>query len=175
MRTILSAGILIMLLAASIPRNSLWGDEGKLWLDTISKSPMKARGYNELGLEAVNIRNYALALDAFTRALKLDPYLSQTHMNIGLAYEGLYQIEKAIEAYERAIRISPRDPVPYYNMGLLYYKVKRDRQRALDLFLIARNLDPREPDVHSYLGAIYRELGLSAQADEEMRLFRMLK
>ncbi len=175
MQIVFSIGLLLILLITSFLRNSLWGDEGKLWLDTINKSPKKARGYNELGLEAINSKNYTLALDAFTRALKLDPYLSQTYVNIGLVYEGLNQIDEAIAAYERSTRMNPVDPVPYYNMGILYYKSKQDRQKALDLFLKARDLNPLEPDVHNYLSAIYRDMGLHDQANEEMRLFMLLK
>lgn len=174
MRTIIGTLLLAILVIATIERNITWKDDGTLWVDTINKSPRKSRGYNELGLHAIQVRDYALALKAFTRSLELNPYLSNAYLNIGLAYEGLGQIDLAISTYEKAI-VMEKDPIGYYNLGLVYYKKKHDHQKALELFLKARDLNPREPDVHLHLGNLYRDEGKIEQAEEEYRLNKMLK
>jgi len=79
----------------------------------------------------------------------------------------------AILAYQKAISIFPNNPIPYFNLGVAYYK-KLERERALESFLRARDLNLYEPDVHQNLGLIYREKGNSAQALEEFKLYEKL-
>jgi tetratricopeptide (TPR) repeat protein len=175
MKNILGAGLLIFLIIVSIARNAVWIDDGTLWLDTSEKSPRKARSYNEIGLHAIASRDFALAIRAFTKSIELDPYMSNAYINIGLAYEGLNQPDLAILTYRKAIGMSPEDPTAYYNMGLIYYRIKNDRNKALELFLKARDLNPLEPDVHQNLGAVFRDLGRDAEALEEFRQYKLLK
>jgi tetratricopeptide (TPR) repeat protein len=175
MRYFLGAGLLVVLIVISLERNALWIDDGVLWADAVNKSPQKARGYNELGLHAIQAHDYALALDAFNKSLQLNPYLPNAYINIGLAYEGLHQMDMALLTYQKAIGMSPDDPTAYYNMGRVYYKTKNDRKKALELFLKARDLNPLEPDVHQNLGALYRDMGRTSEASEEFRLYDMLK
>lgn len=175
MRNLPAAGLLILLAIASMARNTLWEDDGAIWLDAVNKAPQKARGYNELGLHAVQVHNYAQAIEAFTQSLRLNPYMSNAYINIGLAYEGLNRPDMAIRTYENAIGMVPDDPTAYYNLGLVYYKQRNDREKALELFLKARDLNPLEPDVHQNLGCVYRDMGRGADALEEFRLYQMLK
>lgn len=175
MRHIFAAVLLIAFLMVSFERNNVWLNDGTMWSDAILKSPMKSRGYNEIGLHAVQARDYALAISAFTKALQLNPYLQQAYINIGLAYEGLHQTDMAILAYEKAVSVVPEDPIAYYNMGLLYYNTKNDRDTALKLFLKARDLNPSEPDVHYYLNLLYRDMGKTEQSLEEFQRYTELK
>ena len=175
MRTAAGVILLVVLTAMSLARNTLWMDDGMLWLDTIQKSPHKARGYNELGLYAIKVHDYQLALSAFNRSLQLDPYMPHAYVNIGLAYEGLNRVDLAILAYQRAISLAPEDPIPYYNLGQVYYKTMKDHQKALGFFLKARDLNPLEPDVHQLLGYVYRDMGMDARSMAEFRLYNKLK
>ena len=167
--------VLVSLMAVTLARNALWHDDGGIWLDTIGKSPRKARAYNEYGLHVLNSGDYAEALRIFGASLDLNPYQPQVYINLGLALERTNQVEKAIAAYERAISFQPNDPTAYYNLGVLYHESFKDRGNALRYFLRARDLDPNEPDVHRYLGAIYREMGNDARASEEMELYDRLR
>lgn len=175
MRNIFGAGLLIILVIVSITRNTVWTNDKTLWTDAAQKSPLKARGYNEIGLYAIQVHDYALALSAFTRSLQLNPYMLNAYINIGLAYEGLGQIDLAILTYRKAISMGPDDPTAYYNMGRLYYEIKNDRDKALELFLKARDLNPLEPDVHHFLGLLYRDRGKGEEALEAFRRHTELK
>lgn len=173
---LLPAILLIILLAAvSIARNDLWSDERTLWGDSISKSPRKSRGYNELGLHQITEGRYREAYALLRRSLELNPFQGQVYINLGMAFEGLGRTDDAVAMYEKAAWMSPADPVPYYNLGVVLYKTRRDPSRALDYFLKARDLDPREPDVHHFLSRIYTEQGDLARANEEDALYRYLK
>ncbi len=168
--------ILVIALAAwSFTRNDVWQDDGTLWIDTAIKSPAKARGYNEIGLYSIGKQRYNEAIAAFMNSLELDLYQPVVYVNLGIAYEGLKEWNKAKDMYERAITLNADDPTPYYNLGGLFYNVFKERGKALSLFLRARDLNPLEPDVHNYLGFIYRDMEMHEMSEQEFRLFRELK
>jgi tetratricopeptide (TPR) repeat protein len=54
-------------------RNSLWKTSIGIWGDAASKSPMKARPHNNLGLAYADEGQYRKAAEHYERALKLDP------------------------------------------------------------------------------------------------------
>jgi len=174
MKASVQAACLVVLIILSLLRNALWKDDVALWGDTIKKSPLKARGYNELALSAIQAGDYKTALATLNKALRLGLYIPQAYTNMGAAYEGLNQLDMAILAYQKAISTSPDNPIPYYNLGVAYYK-KHDTDRAFEYFLKARDLNPDEPDVHRNLGLIYKEKGNIAQALEEFKLYKELK
>ena len=48
------------------------------------------------------------AIDAYRRALQLDPRYADGHYNLGVALESLGKKEEAIEQYRIATRLAPR-------------------------------------------------------------------
>ena len=61
------------------------------------------------------------AIEAFQRALRIDPEFAAAWPNLGNAYEA-GQSAEAIEAYQQALRIDPEDANAWYNLGLAYAK-----------------------------------------------------
>ena len=68
MRILAAAALLVLLAAGSFLRNATWQDDEQLWGDTISKTPDKARAYNELGLSLLAAGRYPDALAVGPRA-----------------------------------------------------------------------------------------------------------
>jgi len=52
---------------------------------------------------------YTFALDAYTRAVKLNPYLSEVWYDLGTLYESCNQISDSLEAYQRAAELDPQN------------------------------------------------------------------
>lgn len=175
MQRALSLGLVALLVVISFSRNALWSDEGLLWSDTIGKSPRKSRAFNELGLHLLATGEHQTAYRLLVRSLELNPYQAEVVINLGLALERLGKVPDAIKAYERATWLTPSEPTAFYNLGVIHYNVLKDRDKALGYFLRARDLDPREPDVHAFLSRIYAEKGDHAQAREELSLYQRLK
>ena len=171
----LATVMLLALLATGIARNAQWHDDGTIWGDSLTKSPGKARGYNEIGLHLLDQGMYQEAYRILSRSVQLDPYQPAVYVNLGLAYERLGQPENARATYERAISYNPYDPNSFYNLGVLHYTTFKDPDKAFGYFLQARDLNPLEPDVHQFLGQIYAERGDHARAAEEWRLYGQLK
>jgi len=167
--------LIVALCLAAFLRNALWQDDMTIWADSLEKSPLKARGYNELGIHYVSTREYDKAYAVLQRSLELNKYQPEIYINLGLVYEGLKRIDLAVQAYRNAVSYAPQDPIPYYNLGVIYYTNYKDLDAALVLFQKARDLNPLEPDVHQYLGNIYRDKGDLQKANEEYQLNRSLK
>ncbi|MHB8843481.1 MAG: tetratricopeptide repeat protein [Nitrospirota bacterium] len=168
--------LLLPLLAAfSIARNAQWKDDGSLWEDILEKSPNKARAFNEYGLHVLAAGDPDRAIRLLNRSLQLDPYQPEIYVNLGLAFEKLGRVDDALAAYDRAIFTRPESPAAYYNLGVLYYRTLKDRSKALDHLLRARDLDPLEPDVHHYLASIYAEMGNTDASRQEMSLYDRYK
>ena len=63
------------------------------------------------------LENYKLAIDDFTRSIKIDPNYVKAYNNKGWVYDKLGDYEKAIADYTRAIKIDPNNYSYYITLG----------------------------------------------------------
>lgn len=169
-------GILVLAYAiGTVERNSLWDNDLTLWNDALGKSPKKIRGLNELGIYFLDRKEYEKAADVLSRSIARDKYQPRNYTNLGIAYENLNRPDLAAQAYTFAITYEPNDPTAYYNLGIFYYKQMHELDKAFDLLIKARDLDPMEPDVHLFLSYIYRERGDIPRSEDEYRRHLSLK
>jgi len=70
------------------------------------------------------------AMEAFTRAIELDPKDAKAYYNRGLACHNLGDYGQAIRDYDRAIEVDPKYAMAYVNRSFSYMKI-RNYQRAL--------------------------------------------
>lgn len=155
--TLLAATSLV-LAGLTFTRNIVWQTEVNLWKDVIQKSPMKARGYNGLGLAYYNMRQYDRAIAQFERAVALHPSYGSAFNNLGNAFyqKGLY--DRAIEAQTRAIALEPDNPVFYFGRGMSLAE-RGDYDSAIRDYARATSIDPGYADAHNNLGFVYHLKG----------------
>ena len=160
------AAVVIVFAGLAYTRNIVWQSEVSLWKDVIRKSPLKARGYNGLGLAYFNGGNYDKAIEAFAQAIKLHPAYDVAFNNIGNSYfrKGLY--DAAIGAQTKAIALEPDNAIFRDNRGLSYAAIGA-YDRATDDFTKAIKLDPSYAKSYHNLGFIYHKEGQYLQAIEE--------
>jgi len=65
------------------------------------------RTLNSLGYAYMVVRNYPQAIEAFNRALKLDPEDAQARFNLGLAMLDLDRRAEARKYYGELLKIDP--------------------------------------------------------------------
>jgi tetratricopeptide (TPR) repeat protein len=157
---------LIMLLATvsvafaglAFARNVVWQSEVSLWEDVIQKGPMKARGYNGLGLAYFDMHRYDRAIAQFEKAISLYPYYGSAFNNLGNAFyqSGLY--DRAIEAETRAIALEPNNPVFYFGRGVSR-AARGDYDGAITDYTRAISIDSGYADAYNNLGAVYHLRG----------------
>jgi tetratricopeptide (TPR) repeat protein len=84
--------------------------------------------------------NYAGAVDAFSRALGIDPNLAQAYVGRATAYVYEGNMQAALQDYNQALQLDPNLAEALYNRGVLLAQTGdaqgaiRDLQRAADLF-----------------------------------------
>ena len=61
----------------------------------------------------------------FEKALRINPYASQTHVLYGLHLQRRDAGDRAIDAYKRAIELNPASMNAHYNLGFAYLDGKR--------------------------------------------------
>lgn len=95
------------------------------------------------------------AIEAFRRAVALDPKLDRAWYGLGLALIRAGQAEEAAAALEHNTRLQPMSPYGWYQLARLH----ADRARPEEAVKIIRHLKGFEPKVAAQLE---RETGLAA-------------
>jgi tetratricopeptide (TPR) repeat protein len=160
------ATVSVVFAGLALARNVVWQSEVSLWQDVIQKGPMKARGYNGLGLAYFDMHRYDRAIAQFEKAITLYPSYGSAFNNLGNAFyqSGLY--DGAIEAETRAIALEPNNPVFYFGRGVSL-AARGDYDGAIADYTRAISIDPRYADAYNNLGSVYHLKGAFPLAIEQ--------
>ncbi len=146
-------------------RNIVWSGDISLWSDVILKSPMKSRGYANLGNAYRAAKRIREAIEMNERAIALGQnpvaYNSLAHI-----YMDLGRPDKAIDLLSRLILSNPAWAKAYNNRGVVYYKTGRYGEAIAD-YTRALALSPDFGEAHVNLGNVYDETGQPQRAVEE--------
>jgi len=116
----------------------------------------KEQWFNE-GYDHHNAGRYKEAIEAYSRAIELNPRYADAYHNRGCAYGNLKDSAKAIEDLNRAIELAPRDADAYYNRGVAYQNLK-DSAKAIADYNRAIEFAPRLAVAYSGRGTAYYDL-----------------
>jgi len=97
---------------------------------------------------------YDKAIEAYKKALALNPALVVTHYNLGMAYEGKGLFPQAIKSYQTFIEKRPNDVAGYYRIAVLYER-EGDFDRAIKMYNKSLALKPDSSTLHFKLAKIY--------------------
>jgi len=158
--------IIIALLIASYSRNTIWKNEIGIWSDVVKKSPNKARGYYNLGLQYLYSGNINQALNAFLIVLTFDSDNIDAHNNLGMAYQKLGRYHDAMNEYQIAINLNPNYAAAYNNLGTIYRHLGHYHD-AISKYRTALRINPYLAEAHNNIGNIYDELGYFKEAINE--------
>jgi len=117
---------------------------------------------------------YDEAKAAFEAELEVDPRNAQA-----LAYLGDIELkrndpDKAIPLLDKAVQLRTDIRVAYLDLGTIFSQQKKYPE-ALAALRHAEKIDPAQPDAHYRLARLYREMGKSAEADQEFAKFKELQ
>jgi tetratricopeptide (TPR) repeat protein len=131
------------------------------------------------GKEALNAKNYDVAVDSFQKGVEMDPNQNVIWANLADAYVGQAGaktgadqqavLDKALEAYSKAIALKPDNPAYHNNYALTLARAKKYDEAQGELNKAAA-LDPPNAGRYYYnLGAVYVNGGQSAPAEEAFK------
>jgi tetratricopeptide (TPR) repeat protein len=131
------------------------------------------------GKEALNAKNYDVAVTSFQKGVEMDPNQNVIWANLADAYVGQAgtktgpdqqaSLDKALEAYSKAIALKPDNPAYHNNYALTLAKAKKFDEAQTELNKAAE-LDPTNAGRYYYnLGAVYVNNGQTGPAEEAFK------
>ena len=110
------------------------------------------------------------ALEAYQRAVELDPSLAAAHTNMGNLHYRLGNRSAALHSYETAIALDPDQPEALYNLGNIYEE-EGDLDMAIAEYRRALRSLPDFSDAHFNLALALEEVGGHRQASSHWQRF----
>jgi Flp pilus assembly protein TadD len=115
----------------------------------------------------------AEAMDAYERALRLDPAKVEALLNCGTLHYEDGNFEKASEYFVRAISAQPDNALAHFNLGSVLEEVG-NVQAARKHLRQAVRLDPNYPDAQYNLAYVCEKLGAFVEAREHWQAYLKL-
>lgn len=124
-------------------------------------------------LDDGNAEHVEDAMNAYRRALEVDPYLVPALINLANLH---YSRDDAVEAqalYERAIALEPHVFEAHFNLGNIFHDLGRFTE-AQGCYREALRLNPDYPEAHFYLAVTLEKSGRSQDARHHWRAYQQL-
>ncbi|MBI5892426.1 MAG: tetratricopeptide repeat protein [Deltaproteobacteria bacterium] len=145
----------IFLLFAAIKRNMVWKSEEGIYLDTVNKSPNKARPHNYLAGFYEKTGRIDEAIKEVNIALSLPSSLHYFHhYNLGIGYQKKGLLNDAVDEFLSAIKLKVDYLDAYRSLGIIFVELGRfeDAEKNIKKAL---ELQPTSNVLHNTLGNIY--------------------
>ncbi len=107
--------------------------------------------WKEQARENIFKKNYAAAIDNYSRILLRNPTEASTYFDRALVKDMLEDYAGAIRDYSAAIELDSTNSDNFYLRGVAKCKIKKYEEGRSD-FILALRLEPENADVHYYKG-----------------------
>ncbi|MGH8674345.1 MAG: tetratricopeptide repeat protein, partial [Burkholderiales bacterium] len=131
-----------------------------------------ARDWYEKGL-ALEGEDTDAALEAYERAIEIDPELLDAHLNRGRLLHEAGRLAQAERAYGDGMSACGTDPLLLFNLGVLLEDMGRTAAAA-EAYRAAIDGDPAFADCHYNLALVYESLRKPKEAIRHMAQYRRL-
>ncbi len=167
-RILVEAPVLLVLLAITYQRSSVWGDPMVLWQDTVAKSPKKVRPRFQLAQAYYEQGKFQQSAENYEITTHLAPPDYRLLVNYGLALDKIGRYDDALIALQQAAALE-YDPEVWTVIAQVYGQQQKvtDAMHALDQ---AQAINPGFEMTYAIRGNVY-EFGLGdlASAAEQYR------
>jgi tetratricopeptide (TPR) repeat protein len=109
---------------------------------------------NLKGREALDKKDYDLAIACFDEAIRINPRNANAYNNRGCAYGAKRDSKAAIEDFSNAIRINPKSSFAFTRRGATYQIIGENDKAIADLSE-AILLNPKDPFAYGWRGNTY--------------------
>ena len=101
--------------------------------------------HNLGGIINVNLKNYDVAKDCFSKALKINPNYAEANNNMGALLKTIGRTRDSIDYFEKAIKIKPDFANAYNNLGASY-NLMGEWDLAIENYNRCLKINPNEKD-----------------------------
>jgi tetratricopeptide (TPR) repeat protein len=137
-----------------------------------SGDSLAAADWYELGCD-LEMSEPDEAVDAYRRALELDPRHADAHVNLGRLLHEAGELRGAEVHYRLALAARPEDPTAAYNLGVCLQD-RGNRGPAIEAYALALRGDPENADAHFNLAQLLEETGRPEEALRHLQSYRGL-
>jgi tetratricopeptide (TPR) repeat protein len=123
-----------------------------------SCADLQKKAYCGRGLADALLGNYKLAIDDFSKAIKLDSSFVKAYTNRSLSYLSMGNYQNAMKDANRVVELD-LDNYQSYDLRSLVCVEIRDYQNALKDCTKAIELNPQRYQTYSFRGSVYSRLG----------------
>jgi tetratricopeptide (TPR) repeat protein len=120
--------------------------------ELILSDPTNIKAYNAMGVSYDHLGDHLRAIEAYKRALKLNPDRAYVHNNLGYSYLLHADLDAAIVAFKKAIELDDKKAKYHNNLALAYAK-----KGLYDLALIEFKMVGDEAKARHNITKIYRQ------------------
>ncbi len=139
-------------------------------LDKPFKKYDKAEVYSMLGNIYNKMDYFQDAIDAYQKALELDPNSAIFWTNLGIVYRLTAQYDKAEECYKKALVLDPDYPQLYTSLGALHLTYTMKFDEAIRYLEKAIELDPSQAVTYANMAVAKASIGQFAEAEVLLKM-----
>ena len=121
----------------------------------------------ELEEEGTSVRE---AMDAYRKALELNPDAAGAWVNIGTLHYQQRELEEAERCYRQALKTSPNYALAHFNLGNICEESER-LSEAVNHYRLALRLQPEYGDAHYNIALVYERAGEPMRAAKHWRSY----
>ena len=111
----------------------------------VAKDPKLVGVWIQLGNDYFDTRQHQKAIDAYAKALALNPGNPDVLTDQGVMYRDSGRFDEAIANFEKAGKIDPRHVQSVYNLGVVWANDKHDTAKATAAFNKVISMAPTSP------------------------------
>jgi tetratricopeptide (TPR) repeat protein len=137
-----------------------------------SDQPLTAEQWYDLGVDLETAAPED-ALDAYGRAVALDPEHASARVNLGRLLQEAGMPSEAAAQYRAALKARPGHPTAAFNLGTALEDLGR-RGEAIEAYRKALDADEDFADAHFNLARLYEQAGRRAAALRHLRSYKLL-
>jgi len=109
-------------------------------------NPGKADGWIALGNALMDTQQFSEAVEAYQKALAIDPKNVDVRVDMGTCLRGIGKFEPAVAEFRKAIKLAPSHLNAHRNLAVVLGFDLKDREGAVREFKTFLELAPNAPD-----------------------------
>lgn len=161
-------GLALLLTAATVARNEIWGSPRTLWEDALKKNPGSGVISMKLGEMDLQEGRFTSAVERLQSAVAGGMNHPRVHDEIASAYSGMGKFEDAIREDRIAIKLYPGFAEAHYNIATLLAQQGRYGE-AIPEYREVIALEPGSFEARNNLAGVFMQLGRYREAEAELQ------
>ena len=117
---------------------------------------------------------FGKAIDHLLKVIEQSPKNTEALITLGNIYYDAAENEKAIIYYEKDLQLDPKNVNVRCDLATCYLNLKQ-AEKSLSLLKKNLEIDPKHAQSHHNLSVVYKEMGKTKEAEEEMKVFNTLE